>query len=430
MKGALIYAVEKGSLADELGLEKGDKLVSINGKLLRDLIQLQFEWAGEEVLLEVEKKSGEKAYYEIEKEYDEQLGAAFEQAVFDGINLCRNKCLFCFVDQMPQNMRPTLYVKDDDYRLSFLQGSYVTLTNLNQNDIARIEREHLSPLYVSVHTTVPELRVKMLGNPRAGHIMEILQELSQKGIEFHTQVVLCPGINDGDALETTFRDLAAVQGVLSMALVPVGLTTYRQGLFQLRRYEQAEAAALVNWAHQKQKECRRWKNTAFVWPADELYLLSGLPVPAEEDYEDYPQLENGVGLVRLFWDDFNRIILPERLPSPAEFLCATGESGSYALKPVVERLSGIAGLKIGMRVVANSFFGPSVTVTGLLTGQCLLKGLKNTPPGSKVLLPDVMLKDGMFLDNLTPDDVAQRLGIQLLPVPASPASLVQRILAG
>lgn len=430
-KGAVVAEVEEGSIAAELGLEPGDAITAVNRRMPGDLIQFQFDWSGEEVLLEVRKKNGATELFEIEKDYDEQLGVVFEQAVFDGIRVCRNKCLFCFVDQMPKGLRPTLYVKDDDYRLSFLQGSYITLTNLTADDEQRIIDERLSPLYISVHTTVPELRVRLLGHPDSGRIVEQMGRLAAHGIEFHTQLVMCPGLNDGEALETTYRDLSNMEGVLSIALVPVGLTQFRQGLPVLRRWQKDEAARIIDWAAEKQKVAKKAKGTRFVWPADEFYLTAGRALPVYRQYEDFPQLENGVGLVRLFWQEFAELQLPESAPC-VKYICVTGESGAPALAPVLRKLNEIEGLSVEAQVVPNKFFGPSVTVTGLLTGECLLAGLQGLPHSSKILLPSVMLKDGQgaFLDDLTPAEVAARLNMELKVIPACAQSLVDAVLPG
>lgn len=432
MKGAIVLEVEKESIAAELGLEEGDRVVSINNNPLVDLIQFQYDWVGEEALLEIEKKNGEKEIYEIEKDYDEPLGVIFNRAVFDGIKPCRNKCLFCFVDQMPRGMRPSLYIKDDDYRISFLQGSFITLTNLKKKDIERIKREKLSPLYVSVHTTDPELREKMLNNPEAGRIVPIMKELAQNGIEFHTQIVLCPGINDREALKKTFNDLYAISGVRSVALVPVGITQYREDLPQLRRYSLKEAQEIVAWAEEKQRQCLETRGTAFVWPADEFYLTAQNVLPEYAHYEDFPQLENGVGMVRLFWEEFEDITLPEKVHPSVRYLCVTGESGQYALEPVIKKLNSIKGVNIELRVLKNCFFGPTVTVTGLLTGACLLDGLQGLPKGSRVIFPDVLLKGqkDRFLDNLTVHETAKRLNVELIPVPTEPQGFIEQLLAG
>jgi len=428
----LVSGVEPQSIAAELGLSKGDRIMRVNDQEIRDLIQFQFEWAGEEVTLEVLKSNGQIEIIDIEKEYDEPLGVVFSSAVFDGIRPCQNKCLFCFVDQMPSQMRESLYIKDDDYRLSFLQGSFITLTNLNKPDLERIKREHLSPLYVSVHTTDSSLRQKMMKNPRAGEILDIMKELAEAGIEFHTQVVLCPGINDGVHLEKTFQDLYQIPAVLSMAVVPVGLTAHREKLPKLTTFCREEAQEVVSWAEQRQQKCLKERGTAFVWPSDEFYLLAGKEIPPYESYEDFPQLENGVGLVRLLWEEFFDLTLPPAIDPPREVTLATGVSGRFALEPIVRELNKIKGLTVNLRVVENIFFGSSVTVTGLLTGTCLLAGLRGLPAGSTVIIPQVLLEkqEGRFLDDLRPQQVAQELGLRILAAPVEGKGLVGVILAG
>jgi putative radical SAM enzyme (TIGR03279 family) len=431
LTGALIAEIEKDSLAEELGLAPGDSIRSVNGKKVSDLIQFQNEWAGEEVVIEVEKQSGELLELEIEKGYDEPPGIVFQSAVFDRIRTCANRCLFCFVDQMPPRMRRSLYIKDDDYRLSFLQGSYITLTNLTGRDISRIKREHLSPLYVSVHATEPDLRSRLLQNSRAADVLAMMRELSEAGIEFHTQVVLCPGLNDGEHLERTYRDLAALDGVLSLAVVPVGLTKHRGNLPALRGFDRQQARDLVRWVKEKQRECRFRKKTAFVWLSDEFYLTAGLELPLYKEYEDFPQLENGVGMVRLFWQEFGALTLPEEVQLARQVTIVTGLSGARVFQPLLEKLTMVRGLTLELRALENTFFGPSVTVAGLLTGSCLLAGLQGIAPGSKVLIPAIMQKtgEGRFLDDLTTEEVAAALAVDLVPVPVSAGALVAEITA-
>ncbi|MFY9175414.1 MAG: DUF512 domain-containing protein [Peptococcia bacterium] len=428
--GPVIIDVEPGSLAAELGLVAGEQLISVNGQRIQDLIQFMMEWADEEVTLEVARLDGSHEIFEIEKDYDEALGVSFSTAVFDGIKPCKNKCLFCFVDQMPANMRESLYVKDDDYRLSFLQGSFITLTNLTEADLARIKGQHLSPLYVSVHTTDSQLRKDMLKNPQAGRLLEIMTELSQQGIEFHTQVVLCPGINDGKYLEKTFHDLYNLPNVLSLAVVPVGITAHRTGLPVLQTYNEQQAKEVVRWVEEQQKKCLAERGTSFIWLSDEFYLQAKEELPAYEVYEDFPQLENGVGIVRLFWEQFSRFELPEKIYPSKDLTIVTGVSGQFALEPLMERLGQIKNLNIELKVIENRFFGSSVTVTGLLTGSCLLEGLKEIPPGSRVVIPQVMLEqqENRFLDNLTPEQVADKLQIELIIAPVDGKGFLDVIL--
>jgi putative radical SAM enzyme (TIGR03279 family) len=279
---------------------------------------------------------------------------------------------------------------------------------------------------------VPELRRRLLSHPKAGKIVDLLTDLSQQGIEFHTQVVLCPGMNDGEALEITYRDLSAIEGVRSIALVPVGITAHREGLPNIRRYHLEEARSIIDWVNSKQQECRRVKNSAFIWLADEFYLIANKPLPEYLEYEDFPQLENGVGMVRLFWEEFRRIALPKRTKNPVKYYCVTGESGEYILAPVVKRLNLIEGVQIELKVIQNRYFGATITVTGLLTGACLLAGLKDVPQRSRVIIPDIMIKGqaGRFLDDITVEELANQLNIELIAIPAEPQSFVDRILVG
>ena len=430
MQGAEIIAVDAGSLAEELGLAAGDSIIKINQKSFTDLISFQWEWAAEEVLLEIKKKNGISEVFAIEKDYDEPLGVHFKEAIFDQIRPCANKCIFCFVEQMPPQMRSSLYIKDDDYRLSFLQGNYITLSNLDKDDLARIKREHLSPLYVSVHTTDPELRKKMMKNPHAEKVLSIMEELSCAGIEFHTQVVACPGVNDGKFLEKTYQDLSKLEGVLSLAVVPVGLTAYRHNLPKISLYEQETAQRLVEWVEKIQKIELAKRGSRFIWASDEFYFLADLNIPSAEIYEDFSQLENGVGMVRYFWDQWQVLQLPFALKPAREIIFVTGKLGEKVLKPVIDRLNSIQGLKVRSLALTNTFFGPSVTVAGLLTGSCLLQGLKELKKGTVVFIPESMIQsgNGKFLDDLTPDDVARILGIRVVVVPVEAEKILAKIM--
>jgi putative radical SAM enzyme (TIGR03279 family) len=432
MRGAEIVAVEAGSLAERLGLTAGDCILKINHKTFIDLIEFQWEWAAEEVSLEIMKSNGKSELYEIEKDYDEPLGVEFKEAIFDGLKVCQNNCMFCFVEQMPSQLRASLYFKDDDYRLSFLQGNYITLTNLSKEDLVRIKREHLSPLYISIHTTDLQLRKKMMKNSRAGEVLEIMQDLSQAGIEFHTQVVACPEINDGEILEKTYQDLSKITGVVSLAVVPVGLTAYRHNLPKIRLYQKEEASRLVEWLEKKQRLELEKRGSRFIWAADEFYLLADWSLPSVESYEDFSQLANGVGMVRSFWEEWQHLQLPAVIEPAQEIIFATGLLGEKVLKPVKDRLNLIPGLKIEVRAIPNTFFGSTVTVAGLLTGSCLLKGLQEVKKGSTVFIPVSMVQsgDGKFLDDLIPHDVAKALELQIITVPLEASKILAKIIDG
>lgn len=432
--GVKITEVVAGSIAEEIGLVPGDWLLAINGQPVTDLIDYKFLSSDEEITLSIRKADGRKWSLDIEKDYDADLGLVFDEVVFGGIRHCANRCLFCFVDQMPPGMRPSLYVKDDDYRLSFWQGNFVTLTNLTDEDIDRIRRLRLSPLYVSIHTTDPGLRADLLRNPRAGRLMEQLSALGEAGIEIHAQIVLCPGINDGPALAKTVKDLAALwPQVRSAAVVPVGLTGHREGLTPLRSLASEEAMALLATLSGWQKEFLERLGTRFVYASDEIYLVSDMPIPLREAYEDLPQTENGVGLVRLFLDDFHEALkaFPKKLPVLRRFLLVTGVLGEKVITPLIARLNQTENLEISTCVVENRFFGGGVTVTGLLTGADIIRGVhdyfqenpREYPANfDGVLIPAIVFRSGggVTLDDLTPTALADAVGLPVRVGPAQP----------
>ncbi len=409
----IVSKVMPGSIADEIGLKEGDRLLAVDGQNIRDIIDLSFALADDFVELLIEKKNGEQEVFEIEKEYDEDLGIEFESAVFDGVRRCANKCIFCFVDQMAPGMRESLYVKDDDYRLSFLYGNFVTLTNLGPNDIKRINQLHLSPLYISIHTTNGALREKMLNNKFAGKIMDQLNTLIANGVEMHTQIVLCPNINDGDELEKTINDLYALHpNVLSMAIVPVGLSRFREDCYELEVFTPDKAIAVIEKVNKWQEKCRKDSGTSFVYLSDEFYLAANRPIPAYEMYDGFPQLENGIGLVRNFlaeWQEESIITQGYSEPHHLDVVC--GVSAHKILGPLLEDIK-IPNLTIRVLSVENIFFGTDITVSGLLTGQDIISTL-NQAGGVRtgVIIPGASLKKGesIFLDNMTCDQLENRL---------------------
>jgi putative radical SAM enzyme (TIGR03279 family) len=439
-RGLAVAAVEPDSIAEEIGVEPGDRIISVNQRPVNDIIDYRFLSADENILIRLEKPDGEKWELEIEKDFDEDIGVDFGPEGLGRTKRCGNKCIFCFVEQMPPAMRESLYVKDDDYRLSFLQGNFITLTNTGDGDLQRIISQRLSPLYVSVHTTHPDLRMKMMGNPGAGKILDIIRQLTLAGIEIHAQAVLCPGVNDGEELRKTVHDLTALwPGVRSLALVPVGITRYRKGLYPLHAYNKEQALEIIRMVEGWQNACVKAYGCPLVYAGDEFYLLSGLPVPQREKYADFPQIENGVGLVRLFQDSFSELErqLPVKLAAPLHVTLVTGKLAESILRPMVGRLNGIGNLKVELAGVENNFFGKTVTVAGLLTAGDIAAKLKSdweTPlAGARpdlVVIPQVMLRSGedIFLDNMTVSGLQEALGIEV-KVAGGPEDLLDIIMA-
>ncbi len=418
---AVVAAVEPGSIGEELGFQPGDRLLRINGVAPRDLIDLQILQGEEELLLEVEDPDGERHVLEIEKDADDGLGLAFTEALFDGLRQCNNHCPFCFIDQQPPGHRASLYLKDDDYRLSFLYGSYITLTNLTAADWQRIEDQRLSPLYVSVHATEPELRSRLLLNPRASQLMDQLGWFAERRLQIHAQVVVCPGLNDGDALERTLLDLAGFgrgdwPALLSAAVVPVGLTRFRPSGDDLRPVDRAAAAAVIDRVEALQERFRADLGSRFAWLSDEWYLIAGRPLPPRAAYEDLPQRENGVGSIRGFLEELDRATerLPTRIDRPRRLSWVVGQLVAAALQPVVERFNRVEGLTLLLHGLPSPYWGQDQVVTGLLTGSDLERGLVGRDLGEALLLPRVMLREGadVFLDD-TPLETLR----SALPVP-------------
>ena len=400
--------------------------MKINGECPRDLIDYQFLCADEVLDLEVLDDRGKSHQIEIEKEYDEDLGLEFDTALFDGLMQCNNKCPFCFIDQQPPGKRESLYFKDDDYRLSFLYGSYLTLTNLTTKEWDRIAQMRLSPLYVSVHATEPEIRSQLLKNTRAGLILEQLRWFETNQLEIHAQVVLCPGINDGVHLDRTLRDLATFHHgdtptVASVAVVPVGLTRFRPNLTELTPVTPDTAKIVIAQVESLQQEFQQQFGSTFAWLADEWYLIAGLELPPSDYYEDYPQLGNGVGSIRRFLDEFATEIADweiTEISPPHTCTWVVGNAVENAFQPIVNQLNQIPGLTVHLVALASQYWGQQMTVTGLLTGQDLLGALPGRDLGDRILIPTVMLKhdEAKFLDDVTLDELAEKLQIPLIPV--------------
>lgn len=428
--------VRRGSLGKALGLERGDRIVAINGRRLADYVDYRFHCAGEEIAVLVRKADGRELLFEIEKDYDEDLGVTFAGDLFDGLRRCHNACVFCFLHQMPEGLRPSLYVPDDDFRLSFLHGNFITLTNLREEDVERIAAQRLSPLYVSVHATNPEVRQRLMLNRRAGRIMEQLRRLAAAGIELHTQLVLCPGLNDGPELDRSIGDLAALHPqVRSIAAVPAGLTRYRAGLPALRPFTPAEAGRLIDQVEGWQRRLREELGSRLVFAADEFYVLAGRPVPPADHYEGFPQLENGIGLLRTFQDDFRRALARRRARRGARTVTVvTGRSAAATLQELAAEAAS-AGVTARVLPVDNDFFGPHVTVAGLLTGRDIARTLETAraqgwDPGEEVYLPGAAVRSGHgdFLDGWRPEDVARAAGVPVRVVPADGASFARHLL--
>lgn len=418
-----IIGVDPGSIAEELELNAGDSILTINGHIISDLLDFQVHAATEELLLEVRKHDGELWDLEVEKDADSDLGLNFEHPE---PTQCGNNCIFCFVHQLPKGMRRTLYVKDEDYRFSYLYGSYVTLTNVTEADIERIIRQRLSPLYVSVHATDEQLRTRLLGR-QGPPILELLKRLAGAGIEIHTQVVLCPGINDGQELARTIEDLVVLYPwVLTLAVVPVGLTGYRQRLPDLRPPTADEARIILTSIHDYQERFLRNCGSRFVFAADELYLKAGLEFPPLVAYEDLAQVENGVGLVPQFRAEATEVLSEAPSLQLSAVATFTGESAKGELSRFVAELSAKTGTLIHLYPVRNVFFGGHVSVTGLLTGRDVLNELKGKDLGQALLVPDVVLREGdaVFLDDISLEDLERELGVKVLKVASTPWGLL------
>ncbi len=417
-----ILTVEPDSIAAELGVQPGDRLLAVNGEPVGDLLDYLVEEPRETLSIEIERAGGELWDLEIEHDSDEPLGLGLPHPE---PRQCGNNCIFCFVHQLPRGLRRTLYVKDEDYRFSYLYGAYVTLTNLAEADLERILARRLSPLYVSVHATDNTLRQQLLGK-QAPAILPLMRRLVAGGIELHTQVVVCPGLNDGDQLARTCRELADLApGVKSLAIVPVGLTGHRQRLPRLRPQTRQEARELVEWVEARQADLLTRLGTRFIFAADELYLKAGRPFPELAAYEELAQLENGVGLIPRFRAQAEEVLaaaIPLELP-PISLV--TGVSAAAELKAFAERLAGKCRLDLRVHVVENRFFSGQVTVAGLLTGCDLVEQLAGEPLGEVLLVPDVMLRDGveLFLDDTTLDELAKRLAVPVEVVDADPWGL-------
>ena len=397
---ANISGVVEGSIAEELEIAEGDILLSVDSEELQDMIDYNYLCKGECITVLIQRKNGELEEIEIEKDYDEDLGIIFESAVFDKVKPCLNKCIFCFVDQQPKGLRDTLYVKDDDYRLSYLQGTYITTTNLTEKDKERIAKLHLGPFYISVHTTNPELRVKMLKNPNAAKIMENLKWFKSQDIPFHAQIVLCPGYNDGKELERTLRDLKSLGSVvLSVAIVPLGVTQFRKNELTTVDKEVAKQTIEISG---------KYKN---VYCSDEFFLKAGMNIPAAEYYGNFSQLDDGVGSLRSIMDDFDKLDLPKKLSKPLSLCFACSVAAQSAFEYISDGLNKIENLSVSFAPVKSTYWGEGVTVAGLITSEDLINTVKDVS-ADYIVIPSIMLRPytELFLDGNSLDYVKEKTG--------------------
>ena len=420
-KGFFISGIKPDSPAGKAGLKAGDRLIKINGSYFYDLLDFHYLCTEKKLSLQVKNNADTLKKLTIYKGYDEDTGIEFSSPVIGPLRQCRNHCMFCFIDQQPYGMRPSLYEKDDDYRLSFFNGNYLSLTNTGKLDIKRIIRRKLSPLYISIHATDPAVRRKMMGNKNAGRILEMLAILARAGIKMHGQLVICPGHNDGTVLEKSVNELAELFPALqTIALVPVGLTRYREKLALLRAFTPEEARKIVDkYSAWQERFCSK-KGLPFIYLADEFYILSGYPFPPHEHYRNYPQLENGVGLGRLFLKQLEkwRNTGVPGVKKYKEISLYTSKAAEPLLKQLLNELHMIPSLKTHLHVIPHFFWGGNVTVTGLLTGSDLIRGLSDQKLGEVLFISRSMLKKGtkLFLDNLTLESVSSKLKTRIIPV--------------
>ena len=432
-KGHIIKEIEEKSIAEELELEIGDELISINGTLIKDVLDYHYLIKDEEITVLIKKPDGEEWELEIEKEYDDDLGIVFEEGLMDEYRTCRNKCIFCFIDQMPPGMRDTLYFKDDDARLSFLQGNYITLTNISDEEIDRIIFYKLSPINISVHTTNEELRCKMLHNRFAGSALEKIKSLKDGGITMNGQIVLCKGWNDGEELEHTIHDLAAFLPELqSVSIVPVGLTKFREKLEKLEGFSKEDSLVVLDTIHRWQNIFLSHYETRLIYASDEWYITAELPIPEEDAYEGYPQLENGVGLIRSLQNEFNEYYDEITGDNRSKTISlATGILAAPYLKQMVSKLAiKFPKIKIEVYTIINHYFGNDITVAGLITGGDIISQLTKQPLGEYLLLPDVLLRNGetVLLDDITVSDMENALQTKIHIVQSDGKSFIDSII--
>lgn len=439
-KGHLIKKILPGSIAEEFELAPGDRLISINGHEIEDIFDYQFYAEDTYIEILIEKPDGEQWILEVDKEEDEDLGIEFDNGLMDEYRSCHNKCIFCFIDQMPKGMRDTLYFKDDDSRLSFLQGNYVTLTNMSEHDLDRIIQYHLSPINISFQTMNPELRCKMLNNRFAGEALKKVDRLNEAGIEMNGQIVLCKGVNDGEELAFSIREMMRyIPNLQSVSVVPVGLSKYRDGLFPLEPFTREDAREVLSTIRHYQNESYQKYGNHFIHASDEWYILAGEELPQEENYDGYLQLENGVGMMRLLLNEFEEAVkeLQEKISagtldfSSREISMATARLAYPFIRDMAARMMEmVPGLMIHVYEIRNDFFGEMITVSGLLTGQDLIAQLTGKELGEALYLPQNVLRSGeeVFLDDVTVTEMEKALQVKVDIIKSSGRDFVNAVL--
>ena len=430
-----ISSVESGSLADKKGIEAGDTIVSINGNSIKDVLDYRFYLNDSKLKLEVIKSNGKTKKYKIHKDEFDDIGLEFETYLMDKQHSCKNKCVFCFIDQLPDGLRDSLYFKDDDDRLSFLFGNYVTLTNLDDEEVERLIKLHISPINISVHTMNPELRIKMMKNPRSGEVLKYIKRFADAGLDINAQLVLCPGINDGDelvySLEELFKYYPAIR---SIACVPVGLTKHREKLEKLEPYNEATAGEVIDTINKLNAEFKAKEGVKLAYASDEFYLLANREMPSYDYYDDFPQLENGVGMWTLLKDEFTEALNECKLTElNRKVTLATGTAAYPLISELAQMaMDKIKGLDIQVEAIINRLFGESITVSGLITGGDILYSLEGKEIGDALVIPPNCLRSegDMFLDSMTVDELSDKLGVPIICNESSGEGLLSAMIGG
>ena len=430
----IISKVYKDSIAEEIGIEVGDLLIAVNDQKIHDIIEYKFLISDEYIELEIQKRDGEVYIYEIEKDFDEELGIEFVNPIIDKAKSCRNKCIFCFIDQLPKGMRKTLYFKDDDSRLSFLQGNFITLTNMSEEDIQNIIKYRISPINISVHTTNPELRTKMINNKRAGKLLETMKRLADAQIEMNCQIVLCPGYNDKEELDRTLSDLSSLYPyVNSVAIVPVGITKYRENLAKLDIFDYEAANQTINQVHRLQEKYLKELDTRFAFLSDEFYIIAKRPLLNYDEYEGFLQFEDGVGMICKQGTEIVRYLgtLEENDDIEKTVSIATGSSAYEFICDMADKImKKFKNIKITVYKIVNDYFGHTITVSGLITATDIIKQLDKKDLGEALYITRSMLKgdEEVFLDDITLKELEEKLNVKVIPCENEGKIFVDRII--